>query len=485
MENIDNRLTWAGILLLVILLLAEGFRLTGIVNIGPLQLGRPTATPTREETELPELARQPTTLEDTTLPEATDSSRPAGEVSPSPPPTQEPLPATPLPTREPVKQKLTLVRDEDLLAIQKSFEIELGEGEIIVGQSWEFIDKTSGPPQLYERCVAYLMTGPGRFSFSVLDGHWWQYANATPEDAKSLLQGQVDSLAAHQPCPGAPKEVRIPSAARQSASSTADKSLTETVSGAGCQSNPPENLYHLSEYTEPPWSPGIYASPNILDFIVDLGEIDTHKLSQPQIQFQVWIDPCLTERHGYTQGARFSPLTPGIPSKSTRINLGEITAITLKKDTGIWGLGPPTTQPLGSPEVLPITTPIDYVSTSKALNAIAAPLDPADDQSSLVDSARNAFGAFRVPYSYATIPPPLAGKTLDTGKYIVAVDWYKPDLDSIPSGVSVIPLQVSKDGHTFVLASGTWGLWLVTVDQGAEWHIEKTGGGVALKIQDP
>lgn len=142
----------------------------------------------------------------------------------------------------------------------------------------------------------------------------------------------------------------------------------------------------------------------------------------------------------------------------------------------------PSNPPDGSTLVL---TPVNYVSTEKALNAISAPLTPTDDQGTLISNALNAFNSFRAPYSSATIPTPLAGKTLTTGEYIVAVDWYKPDLETTPNGVRVTPLQLSKGGHTFVLTSGTWGLWLVIVGEGAEWHIENTGGGVALKIQEP
>lgn len=103
---------------------------------------------------------------------------------------------------------LELVREEDLKASEKSFSVSLDDAGIVVGQGWEFTDKTSGN-KLYSGCVAYLLVGPGKFNFAVNDGRWRQYKNATAADASSLLEGQKDSLIT-QGCSTNPKVVRLP-----------------------------------------------------------------------------------------------------------------------------------------------------------------------------------------------------------------------------------------------------------------------------------
>jgi len=108
---------------------------------------------------------------------------------------------------------------------------------------------------------------------------------------------------------------------------------------------PPDGLIPLWKDLEPPWSYGIWGSPNMKDFIVGLGKIDTNDPSFAQ--FQIWLDPCTADTipgHGYVNGGRFWPLTRGTPAEnSPKIPLGgdKATTVVLPANTGIWGLGPP------------------------------------------------------------------------------------------------------------------------------------------------
>jgi len=86
---------------------------------------------------------------------------------------------------------LTFVRKVDAPAPSpRNFQITLATGEIIVGQCWEFI--TQG--QHYGNGVAFLLRGPYQFDFTVSDGWFAIYKNASFDDGESLLRGQIDTF---------------------------------------------------------------------------------------------------------------------------------------------------------------------------------------------------------------------------------------------------------------------------------------------------
>jgi hypothetical protein len=87
----------------------------------------------------------------------------------------------------------------------KKYDISLGDGEIIAGQGYGFQQQTGG-------CVAYIIKGPGQFTFSVTDGAWLYYKNVTSvEQIELLLQNQIDSLVQYEPCtPATVKILRLP-----------------------------------------------------------------------------------------------------------------------------------------------------------------------------------------------------------------------------------------------------------------------------------
>jgi hypothetical protein len=119
--------------------------------------------------------------------------------------------------------------------------------------------------------------------------------------------------------------------------------LQATVPPAGCTSTPPTGLIPLWENTEPPWSTGVWGSPNVPNFAVDSGIIDTN---DPDFgEFQIWFDPCFAGTipgHGYTDGGRFWPKQSGLNINAPPIPLGGATATTINipANTGRWGLGP-------------------------------------------------------------------------------------------------------------------------------------------------
>ncbi|MBE0418212.1 MAG: hypothetical protein IBX63_10650 [Coriobacteriia bacterium] len=84
-------------------------------------------------------------------------------------------------------------------------EVVLTQGEVIVGQCWECVLQD----MLHSGGVAFLLRGPGKFSFKVRDGWWARYRNATWDDGEQLLQEQLDSILVHGNSP-APKAVRLP-----------------------------------------------------------------------------------------------------------------------------------------------------------------------------------------------------------------------------------------------------------------------------------
>jgi hypothetical protein len=128
-------------------------------------------------------------------------------------------------------------------------------------------------------------------------------------------------------------------------SATSTPTLDSTVSNTNTQStecNPPTDLglRHLSNFTNPVWSVGIWGSENMLNFISPderAGIIDTDDTDFGE--FQIWISPCYTQYHGYSDGVRFWPLQKGVQSTGTPIILGQITTISLPPKSGFWGLG--------------------------------------------------------------------------------------------------------------------------------------------------
>lgn len=91
----------------------------------------------------------------------------------------------------PQSNVLTFVRKDDAPAPSaRNFQIPLATGEIIVGQCWEFI--TQG--QHYDNGVAFLLRGPYQSDFTVIDGWFAIYKNASFDDGESLLKGQIDTF---------------------------------------------------------------------------------------------------------------------------------------------------------------------------------------------------------------------------------------------------------------------------------------------------
>lgn len=104
---------------------------------------------------------------------------------------------------------------------------------------------------------------------------------------------------------------------------------------------PPNGLIPLWYDVPVIWSKGIWGSSNMPNFMSALGEVDSNDSDFGQ--FQIWIDPCSFNWHGYIDGARFWPHTPNI-GKSFPVPIGGAiaTTINIPKNTGIWGLGNPS-----------------------------------------------------------------------------------------------------------------------------------------------
>ena len=104
---------------------------------------------------------------------------------------------------------------------------------------------------------------------------------------------------------------------------------------------PPAGLIPLWVDVPVTWSNGIWGSSNMSKFMSAIGEVDSNN---PDFgPFQIWVDPCSFEWHGYVDGARFWPHTSNI-GKSFPVQIGGTTAITIDipKNTGAWGLGNPS-----------------------------------------------------------------------------------------------------------------------------------------------
>ena len=91
-----------------------------------------------------------------------------------------------------------VTREATGVSVNQSYDIALDNGEIIVGQSYGF---NSGSINQSGGCSAFLIKGPGRFSFSVTDGAWLRYKNVTDTNqAESLLQEQANYLINNYAC---------------------------------------------------------------------------------------------------------------------------------------------------------------------------------------------------------------------------------------------------------------------------------------------
>jgi hypothetical protein len=147
---------------ILVVLWANGWTLTSVgVDVGPVKVG----------------LKPPAPEEASSTPTATHSRTP----------TQSP---TFIPTNTAIPQP-TLVKDREFTGSQtRTYEVVLSIGEIVVGQGFQF--KYGSEPT--DHCYAFLINGPGQFSFSLFDGAWVQYRIYSNEQAESLLQGEMDSL---------------------------------------------------------------------------------------------------------------------------------------------------------------------------------------------------------------------------------------------------------------------------------------------------
>lgn len=118
-------------------------------------------------------------------------SQPMAQPSVTDPPLL-PTKVMPIPTQAPSIELVN--RDGAPANSSKPFEVSLGKGEIIVGQSYGFNQYKGG-------CAAFLITGSGQFEFTVTDGVWFQYNNVlSTEQAETLLQEQISYLTKNYPC---------------------------------------------------------------------------------------------------------------------------------------------------------------------------------------------------------------------------------------------------------------------------------------------
>lgn len=85
--------------------------------------------------------------------------------------------------------------------IRKTYNITLGEKEIIVGHADKFQGRSP--------CVAFLIVGPGNFNFWVESGIWDRWINVSSSMHESLLQEQIDTLTNKYNCTPVTR-VRLP-----------------------------------------------------------------------------------------------------------------------------------------------------------------------------------------------------------------------------------------------------------------------------------
>jgi len=106
-----------------------------------------------------------------------------------------------------------------------------------------------------------------------------------------------------------------------------------------CKPDPSLNLIELWNPSSHLWSLGIWGTPNIVNFTNGLATIDS---SDPDFSdFQIWISPCNTQTHNYSNGVQFWPLgTYGQQIPNSPITLGQLAVIDyIPANSGSWSLG--------------------------------------------------------------------------------------------------------------------------------------------------
>jgi uncharacterized protein YjeT (DUF2065 family) len=83
------------------------------------------------------------------------------------------------------------LQDRVLSKTKKEFTVTLGDGEVVVGQGWQF---WYGDTPV-DKCYAFIIDKPGTYTFSLYDGAWSKYKVCSSSQAESLLQGESNSLA--------------------------------------------------------------------------------------------------------------------------------------------------------------------------------------------------------------------------------------------------------------------------------------------------
>lgn len=129
-------------------------------------------------------------------------------------------------------------------------------------------------------------------------------------------------------------QIGEPTKANQPPSST----VPQTTVQSECM--PPEGLVELWDHTQYQWSVGTWGTPNIANFTVGLGTVDTN---DPDFsEFRLWISPCDTKTHGYISGAQFWPKSPVNEMPYKPVTLGQIYIVDyIPVSTGLWSLGNP------------------------------------------------------------------------------------------------------------------------------------------------
>ncbi len=73
---------------------------------------------------------------------------------------------------------------------KKEFTVTLGDGEVVVGQGWQF---WYGDTPV-DKCYAFIIDKSGTYTFSLYDGAWSKYKVCSSSQAESLLQGESNTL---------------------------------------------------------------------------------------------------------------------------------------------------------------------------------------------------------------------------------------------------------------------------------------------------
>ncbi len=134
------------------------------------------------------------------------TSRPNPTVPPTATATRVPPTATPRPpTATPAPSPGKVDYDQTGDGIWKTYNnLSLNKGETLVGHAYSF-ENVSGS------CIAYMIVGPGTFTFSIESGIWYKWIDTTPQVNEDLLQQRIDSLIKNYDCTGASiKIVRLP-----------------------------------------------------------------------------------------------------------------------------------------------------------------------------------------------------------------------------------------------------------------------------------